>query len=175
MSFTKTLFAGAALCALCAAPALARTAPPIHLVHGDTALKMKPGSNGHFKTSARAEPNASFTTTVSFTGSLSTAAVRKMPILLFAETWASTATCIPPTNEKGMFRQMTPAAKITNGSTTGTVAGCPTTAIFTFYGPVYTLKAKNATADSFTGTVIAKHYSGYNLTLIANTSLTITP
>jgi len=173
MSFTKTLLAGAALAALCTAPALARTAPPIHLVHGDTALKMKPGSNGHFKTSTRAEPNASFTTTVSFTGTLSTAAFRKVPTLLFAESWVAN-TCIPPTNEKGMFRQTTPAAKISNGSVTGTTTNCPSTT-FTFYGPVYKLLSKTATSDAFTGTVIAKHYSGYNLTLIANTSLTITP
>jgi hypothetical protein len=166
MSFAKTLLAGAAVCALCTAPALA--APSIHLAGADSLAK------AHVKTNVIHRNATTLTETITFTGTLSTATFHKVPTLLWAETWQDTATCIPPANEKGSFKQTTAAAKVSNGSSTGATSACPSST-FTFYGPVYKLTAKHATSDSFSGTVIAKRYSGYNLTLNGNTDLTITP
>jgi hypothetical protein len=62
----------------------------------------------------------------------------------------------------------------TTGTSTGSTSACPSSD-FTFYGPMYDLKKKHASSDTFTGSIVAKHYSGYNLTLNTTTDLTITP
>jgi opacity protein-like surface antigen len=173
MSFTKTLLAGAALCALCTAPALARTAPPIHLAGIETPLKMKPGAPGHYKTNGVHPDVPSFTETITFSGSLSKSSFKGVPVMLWGETWFDFSTCMEPTKEKGVFPKSSPAAKIASATSTGTVSGCGST-IYTFYGPLYTLKDKKAKSDSFAGDITAKKFVGYNLDLHAITNLSIT-
>jgi len=171
MSLTKTLLAGAAVCALCTAPALA-AAPSIHLGGLGSAMTMKVGSNLHAKTNA-ANPNLpSFTQTVTFTATLSRAASKEVPVLLWAETWYSSASCTEPSNEKLMTPRKTALAHISHGTSTGVISACGST-VFTFYGPVYTLEHKGKT-DAFTSDLTAKNFVGYNLKLVANTDLTIT-
>jgi len=173
MSFTKTLLAGAAIGALCTAPALARTAPNIHLA--GIASKAKMTTKGSHSKTDVANPNyINITQTVSFFNSLSFAADTEVPVLLFGETWQDTASCVPPTRESATYPRRTHAALISTGTSTGPTSACPNS-IFTFYGPMYDLRARNATGDSFSGSVDAKRYSGYNLTLNGNTILTITP
>lgn len=167
MSYTKTLLAGAAICALCTTPALARTAPSIHLAGIDSKAK------AHIKNIIKPDITH-ITETITFSAFLSASADYKLPVLLWGETWQDTATCIPPSDERGRFPQRTAVAKISVGTSTGPTSACPSST-FTFYGPIYDLTAKNATSDSFSGTVTAKHYSGYNLLLNGNTVLTLTP
>jgi opacity protein-like surface antigen len=170
MSFATTLLGGAAICALCAAPALA--APSIHLAGADTAMTMKVGTAGHVKTGASPFGSTAFTETLTFTGTLTTATFHN-PTLVWGETWQDTTTCLAPPHEKGVFKQKTAVAKISDGTSTGNTTACPDTT-FTFYGPVYDLQTKTATSDSFSGYILARHYSGYNLTLNVHTDLTIT-
>ena len=166
MTLAKTLLASAAVCALCTAPALAREAPPIHSAGIDSALTLKVGSPAHFKTS-QAHPDAKdFTESATFTGPLP---ARRDATLLWGETWYSPATCLEPANEKAMFPKTTAVAKITKGTSTGTISACPGTT-FTFYGPVYDLKMR-AKSDSFASVISARRFSGYNLTLNVATDL----
>lgn len=175
MSLTKTLLAGVAACALCTAPALARTAPDVHLGGIDTSFAMKTGSAAHIKSNGVHRDATDVTETVTFTGSLSISASHKVPLLLWAETWYQPSTCTQPANETGKFPKKTKAASIKTGTSTGNISGCGST-IFTFYGPLYDLKTTMPKhgADSFTGTVSAKNFNGYNLKLVANTDLTFT-
>lgn len=171
MSYTKTLLAGAALCALCAAPALARTAPSIHLA---TSGFDSPSKLVHVKSNAGADKTGHLTLTYSFSASLSSADY-KVPVQFIQYTWQDTATCIPPANE-GMKitkskKDMT--AKIGVGTSTGPTSACPSST-FTFYGPLYELKSKTATSDSFKAALVAKHYSGYNDTLNEDWTVNIT-
>ena len=169
MTFTKTLLAGAALCALCSAPALARQAPNVHL-QGLDGARAKITAN-HSKSTA--SPDAkSFTTTVTFSGTIPEASFYKTPTLLWAEAWINNSTCVEPPNQKFTTQKTTANAKISGGTVTGSTTSC-TTSTFTFYGPVYDLKSKTATSDTFTSKLVAKHASGYNLTLNATTNLTI--
>jgi len=169
MSFTKTLLAGAALCALCTVPALA--APPsIHMGGIDNAMTMK---IGHTKSDMKQAGRPSFTETVTFTGTLSAASDLKVPVLLWAETWYSSASCTQPAHQVLTVPKTTAFAKIAHGTSSGTISGCGST-IFNFFGPVYTLTDKHARSDSFPGSLSAKNFVGYNLLLNANTDLTIT-
>jgi hypothetical protein len=172
MSLAKSLLAGAAICALCTAPALSREAPNIHIASADTPLTMKVGSGLHQKTSSARPDVGTFTETLTFTGSLSFVAFKKTPTMLWGETWYDPSTCAAPTNEKGKFPRTTAIAKISTGTSTGNISGCGST-IFTFYGPIYDLKMK-AKSDSFSGVIFAKKFNKYNLTLNVNTDLTIT-
>jgi hypothetical protein len=81
MSLTKTLLAGAALCALCTAPALAG-APLAHLASlGGTHIK-----TSHSKT-PHVNPNLTdVTATLTLSGSFSHAALLDNPTLLYAYT-----------------------------------------------------------------------------------------
>jgi hypothetical protein len=166
MTLAKTLLASAAVCALCTAPALARVAPAIHLAGIDTALTLKVGSPAHFKTS-QVHPDANeFTETVTFTGPLP---AKRVATMLWGETWYNQNTCLEPANETSKFPRKTAVAKITKGTSTGTISTCPGTT-FTFYGPVYKLRERTK-SDSFASVIGAKHFSGYNLTLNVNTEL----
>ena len=164
MTLAKTLLAGAAACALCAAPALA--APKLHLAGAeDNILKVKPGSF-HTK-SNRAQPGITDVTyTLTLSGSLPPV---KTPTLLWAYTWQNVNTCIPPKKESLTVPKKTKVAKISVGTTTGPTSACPSST-FTFYGPMYDLK-KSANSDSFSATLAAKKYSGYNYTAYVNTNL----
>ncbi len=172
MSFAKTLLAGAAVCALCTAPALARTAPNIHLAGSgfDSPAKLI-----HSKTNA-GNPNVTdITQTFSFSISLSDSSFYRVPVQFNQYTWQNTQTCIAPTRQfMTLAPRKTNAAKITVGSSTGPTSACPNT-IFTFLGPLYELKSRNKTSDSFVASLVAKHYFGYHLTLNENWAITITP
>jgi hypothetical protein len=171
MSFTKTLFAGAAVCALCTAPALA--APSIHLA--GTGFK-SPAKLIHSKTNV-VHPNATNRTyTFSFALSLSQASSNEVPIQLNQYTWQDTATCVPPHDEDyaNMPRRHTAAAKLSVGTVTGATSACPSS-VFTFYGTVYELESTTATADSFTSALTARHYGGYNDKLNEKWAVTIGP
>jgi opacity protein-like surface antigen len=165
MTLAKTLLAGAAVCALCTAPALALAAPHIHLVGDDNIAKVKPGSV-HIKTGQVHNDLETLTETITFSASFPPL---KTKTLLWGETWQDTESCTPPKHESGMFPKKTKVAKISVGTSTGPTSACPSST-FTFYGPVYDLK-KTAKSDSFSGSIVAKKYSGYNLTLNANTNL----
>ena len=172
MSLSETLLAGSAMCALCVAPALSREAPDIHLASGESPLRMKIGAALHYKTVGVRPDVQSITETVTFTGSLSFAADHNVPIMIWSTSWFNQTTCMQPAKEKLVLPKKTAVAKISAGTTTGTISGCGST-IFTFYGPIYDLK-RRANSDAFTGALIAKKFEGYNLALIANTDLTIT-
>ena len=120
MSYTKTLLAGAAICALCTVPALATTAPSLHIAGIDSRM------HAHVKSGFTKPDITHLTETITFTGSLSASADYKVPVLLWAETWQNTLTCIPPTDEVGKFPNRTTVAKITVGTSTGptSVSSC---------------------------------------------------
>lgn len=172
MRLAQTLLAGSAICALCTAPALSGEAPNIHVASAGSALRMKVGSALHHKTVGASPDIQTLTETVTFTGSPSFAAYHNVPVMLWSEGIFNQATCMQPAKEKLVLPKKTAVAKISAGSITGTIAGCGSE-IFTFYGPIYDLK-RRAASHAFTGAVIAKKFDGYNVTLIANTDLTIT-
>jgi hypothetical protein len=168
MSFAKTLLAGAAICALCTAPALA--APNAHVVGSgfDSPAKLI-----HSKTKVNPNKTPSQTVTFSFSATLSRAADFKVPVQFNQYTWQDTATCLPPTHQTfKVSPKKTAAAKIGVGSTTGATSACPSS-IFTFSGPLYELKSKTATSDSFTAALIAHKYSGYTDILNENWAINI--
>ena len=172
MSFTNILMAGAAVCALCTAPALARVAPSIHLA---AAGFDSPAKLVHSKTNVEHPNVPNVTDTFSFSASLSEASYYKVPVQFNEYTWQNTNTCVAPTRQSfKVMPRKTAAAKIGSGSSTGATSACPST-IFTFSGPLYELKSKTATSDSFTAALVAKRYSGYNFTLNENWAITITP
>jgi hypothetical protein len=173
MSFGKTLLAGAALCALATAPALA-SAPSFHLA-GTTAraITMHNGSM-HSKTDVRDPGYTNFTETVTFAGTISETGFYKNPVLVWAEVWlySSCGTAVP--NEKGKVAKKAAHGKVAAGTSTGTATGCTNGTVYTFIGPVYTLKSKTATSDSFTFDLDAKAPGiKYKLKLVGNTNLTI--
>ncbi len=165
MTLTKILLAGAAVCALCTAPALA--APKLHLAGAeDNILKVKPGSV-HSKTN-RAQPGITDVTyTLTLSGSYPPV---KTPTLLWAYTWQNVNTCIPPKKESLVLPTKTKGAKITVGTTTGGTSACPSST-FTFYGPMYDLKKQTKQDGNFTADLIAKKYSCYNYTAHVTTLL----
>jgi hypothetical protein len=167
MSFTKTLFISAALCALTTAPSFA--APDIHLVGTDMArgLRLKADGIGHFKTNIHDVKGSKQTSTVTISGTLSESSAYHNPISLFGYVWRQG--CTPITPEKQKYTK-SKVAKIAKGTTTGVISGC--TAVTTFYGPVYTLRSKKAKSDSFVGHLTAK-ISGIKLNLVENVNLTI--
>jgi hypothetical protein len=172
MSLAETLLAGSATCALCVAPALSREAPNVHLASAESPLRMKVGGALHHKTVGANPDIQSLTETVTFTGSLSFAAYHDVPVMLWAEGWFNQSTCMQPAKERLVLPKRTAAAKLSVGTTTGTISGCGSK-IFTYYGPIYDLK-RQAASDAFTGVITAKKFDGYHLTLIVNTDLTIT-
>lgn len=172
MSFAKTLFAGAAVCALCTAPALAARSPA-HLV---SAGLNSPSKLLHVKTNAGSPNVTDVTLTYSFSAYLSRASFHEVPVQFIQYTWQNTLTCIPPVRE-GMTivpKRNDGVARIKVGSTTGPTSACPSST-FTFYGPLYELEAKNATSDSFVAKLHARRYSGYTYTLVENWAVTIAP
>jgi hypothetical protein len=94
----------------------------------------------------------------------------KTKTVLWGETWQNTNTCVPPKQESLKIPKKDKVAKITVGTSTGPTSACPNST-FTFYGPVYDLTDKKAKSDYFRSVLVAKKYSGYNLTLNCNTVL----
>jgi hypothetical protein len=172
MSLAETLLAGSAACALCVAPALSREAPNIHVAGVESPLRMKVGAALHHKTVEAGPDTQTLTETMTFSSSLSFAAYHNVPVFLWAEGFFNQSTCMQPKKEKIVLPKKTAVAKISAGTTTGTISGCGNT-IFTFYGAIYDLK-RRAASDAFRGAIIAKKFDGYNVTLIVNTDLTIT-
>jgi hypothetical protein len=175
-----TMLAGAAVCALSTAPATA--APNIHLAIAKNGVAK---AMGFGKTVIRDQkPHNNSTVTATQTVTFSAADYSEtghlgQPTLLWAETWYATTKkgkCVQPKKQDQDFPKKTKAAKIKTGTTT---AGNPcATGNFTYFGPVYTLKSKTATYDSFSGVLTAnkfkvKGYNTYNLTLNENTILHI--
>ena len=174
MSFTKTLLAGAAICALCTAPALAAKAPSIHLA-GFTARSVSMHSGAtHVKTGIRDPKYTHFTETVTFDASISETGFYKNPVLLWGETWLYSSCGAAVPNEHGKVTVRATAGKVRQGTSTGTASGCTNGTIYTFIGPVYTLKSKTATADAFTFDLdaVAPGIS-YKLKLVGNTNVAI--
>ncbi|HTT82921.1 MAG TPA: hypothetical protein VMF67_05540 [Rhizomicrobium sp.] len=160
-----TMLAGAAVCALSTAPALA--SPNIHM---STILKapLRLNSGMHFKSNT-AEPKGgtNYTTTVTFSGSVSS----HFKGLLFAESWYTTTTngkCVQPKKEKQKYTK-SKTGKIKAATTTSTNP-CAT-GTFTYYGPDYTASAKGK--GNFKGKLSAKKFYGYNLLLNENVNLTV--
>ena len=165
MTLAKSLLAGAALCALCTAPTLTLAAPHMHVAGVDNLAKQKAGAL-HMKTSRVHQDLTDLTETITFSYALPPLKTKTM---LWGETWQDTASCIPPKKESLTVPKKDKVAKISVGTSTGPTSACPSST-FTFYGPVYDL-VKKAKKDSFVSTLVAKKYSGYNLTLIVNTNL----
>jgi hypothetical protein len=165
MTLAKTLLSGAALCALCAAPAVTFAAPHMHIAGEDNLARQKPGSV-HIKTGGVHNDLTDLTETLTFSYALPPLKTKTM---LWGETWQDTATCKPPKKESLKVPKKTKVAKISVGTSTGPTSACPSST-FTFYGPVYDL-TKKAKSDSFASVLTAKKYSGYNLTLNVNTDL----
>jgi hypothetical protein len=172
MKLSMTMLAGAAVCALVTSPAFAAKPPMVNLA-GTVAnqIKMQSGAS-HSKTVVHDSKYVNYTTVLTFSGTIPESTFYKTPVLLWAEAWYDPSTCTEPA-QKGKVAVKSTVAKIGAGTTTGTISGCGSTT-FTYYGPLYTLKSKTATSDSFTYDVIAKHTSsGYNLYLVGNTNLNI--
>lgn len=159
MTLTNTLLTGAALCALSAVPAVTFAAPHMHIAGVDNLARQKAGAM-HMKTSRAHNDVTDYTYTITFSYALPPLNTKTM---LWGETWQDTNTCVPPKREYLKIPKKTKVAEISIGTSTGSTATCPNTN-FTFYGPVYDLM-KSAKHDSFFSTLIAKKYSGYNLTL----------
>jgi hypothetical protein len=165
MTLAKTLLASAAFCALCTAPALALAAPHMHVAGVDNLAKQKAGAI-HMKTNRVHDDLTDITYTITFSYALPPLKTKTM---LWGETWQDTESCMPPKHESLTVPKKTKVAKISVGTSTGPTSACPSST-FTFYGPVYDLK-KSATSDKFFSSLVAKKYSGYNLTLGVNTNL----
>jgi len=171
MTLKTTLLASAALCGLMAAPALARSsgAPAIHLAapHGATAAHVK---------SLHRNPNITdFTETVTFTATLSVSTYYKDKIDLLGETWFNSTQCVQPTKQKWKgLPKKTKYAKVGKSTSTGTLGaeGCPET--FTFQDITYDLVKKPAVGktDSVAGDLVANHFEGYDLKLVATIDIT---
>jgi hypothetical protein len=180
----KTLLAGAAISALAAAPASA--APNIHLAGFHiTPLKMK-SATAHYKTNINDPKYAhktyiNVTSTISFAGTITRTGFLKKPVILWGEAWftrtgtTSQSKCLSIPGQKAKFAKSQVAKiKAATETSSASIAGyCALASGQTFYGPQYTLKSKTATHDVFTGGIVKKHFSGYNLNLIANTTLNI--
>jgi hypothetical protein len=167
MTLAKTLLAGAAFCALCTAPALSLAEPHIHIAGVDNLARQKAGAI-HMKTNRVHDDLTDITYTITFTYTLPPL---KKKTMLWGETWQDTESCTPPKNESLTVPKKTKYAKISVGTSTGPTSACPDST-FTFYGPVYDLKTMPKNGDSFFSNLVAKKYSGYNLTLGVNTNLT---
>ena len=171
MNFAKTLLAGAALCALATAPAMA--APNIHLKAapmGAHALKIKSVSVGHAKTGIHDPSFTNYTVTFTLSGSLSRSYFFKKFVLLYAYDWTNGCTDVGTKEVFKSVPNLTAVHKIKAATTTGTCSGSP----LVFHGPDYKLLSNSATFDSFTGALIAKKTSsGYNLRANIPTNLHI--
>jgi hypothetical protein len=165
MTLAKSLFAGAAFCALCTAPALSVAAPHMHLAGYDNLATQKAGPV-HMKSSRVHDDLTNYTETITFSYSLPQL---KKKTMLWGETWYNGETCKAAKKESLTVPKKTKVAKISVGTSTGSISACPGT-VYTFYGPVYDL-VKSAKSDAFASVLVAKKYSGYNLTLNVNTNL----
>src|SRR5579864_263033 len=166
---TKTLLAGAAIGALGTAPALA--VPNIHLVGKAVGVQLSATGLAHQKTNVRGIRTPNFTTTVSLSGTFTSAAFYKTPTLLYAYDWINGSCTDTGTTETFKSKPAkTVVHKIKQGSTTGTRSGCGTT-VFTYYGPKYTRKVKGTSTDTFVGKLIATGTSSGTLTAKFNTTL----
>jgi hypothetical protein len=170
-NLSKTLLAGVALSSLAAVPALAG-APNIHLA-GVAARDITMHSGvAHSKTNIRDPKYTNYTSNITFAGTISGPAFYKTPVMLWGETWIYSS-CSEVPNEKGKVAQKATAGKVAVGVESGTRSGCGST-IFTYHGPIYTLKSKTATSDSFVFDVDAKATGiKYNLKLVGTTNLNI--
>lgn len=165
---TKTLLAGAAIGALGTAPALA--VPNIHLIGKAVGVQLSATGLAHQKTNVRGIRTPNITTTISISGTFTSAAFYKTPTLLYAYDW--TAGCVD-TGTSESFKskpKKTAVHKIKQGTTTGTRSGCGTT-IFTYYGPKYDRKVKGTSTDHFVGKLVAKGTASGTLTAKFNTTL----
>ncbi|HEY3638109.1 MAG TPA: hypothetical protein VGK90_08135 [Rhizomicrobium sp.] len=172
MRFGKTLLGGVALCALATAPALAAKAPNFHLGGMvSRAITMHSGAT-HTKTTIRDPKYTNLTSTVTFTGTISEAGYYKNPVLLWSEAWFYGSCGGEVPNEKGKTIVQGTAGRVKAGTVTGNSSSC--NGDFTFYGPLYDLKSKTATSDSFTFDVDAKATKSlYKLFLVGHTNLHI--
>jgi hypothetical protein len=170
MSFSKTLLAGVSVCAMSAVPALARDLPPnIHL--SSIIAKGHPSQRPHMKTNVHDPKATNYTVTYTFTASIPKSDY-KTPITLLGETWLDS--CTQPTKQAWKkLKDKKKAAKLTTGTSTGTISSCSGTT-FTFQDIIYDLTSKTATKDEVTGELIAKNFDGYNLKLNAIIDITIT-
>ena len=172
-----TMLAGAAVCALSTAPALAG-APNIHvaIAKGGIAtlrsLGMKtniPALKGH---------NASTVTISTFIGSFS-ASISETgflgnPVQLWGDTWYGTTggVCVQPKKEKYKGKGTKRISKVKGGVEQSTDF-CTGTGTWNYVGPEYTLKSATATSDNITGAVRAKKFvccGGTTYNLIGNTA-----
>ena len=158
-----TMLAGAAVCALSTAPALAAHAPGIHLAGMyKTAMRV---TTGHSKTAMHEGTKAvNYTSTVDLSGTLSSG----FNGLLYAYTWQTTS-CAQPPNQKQKYTK--PAIGKVKGTTTVSTNSCGGTS--TYFGPDFTNKHHATGNASFTGTLLAKKFEGYNLLLNENVTLTV--
>jgi hypothetical protein len=174
-----TLLAGAAVCALSVAPALAAHTPNIHVAIAKKSMaSVKAIGFAKTNISDRAPHNAT-TETLTFTGSFTATQFVNNPLLLWAETWYATSggKCIQPAKQKQKFgKPVLKGAKVKTASVTSTNP-CGT-GDFVYLGPTYELKTKHGSgAESFTGNLTAKKWKigtvKYNLDLVEHTDITI--
>jgi hypothetical protein len=135
----------------------------------------------HLKSNIHDPSTPNYTQTATFTGSLSTATAYKVKTILLGESWVDSSSCTQPTKQKWATVTKPTKGTLSYSSSTGMLSSgaCPTTT-FTFQDIDYTLKAKVKAGgaditDSLTSDLIAKKFLGYNLKLVANVDLTITP
>jgi hypothetical protein len=171
-TFLTAMLAGAAVCALSTAPALAG-APNIHVsAIFKTPVRLNSGM-AHFKTNmaARSPHNAStFTSSISLAGTVTS----HFNGLLYAYTWYTKNTagkCVQPKKQKQKYTKPLPkkTAKVTAATT---VSGNPCgTGNFTYFGPSYQVLKAPANV-TFSGKLTAKKFYGDNLVLNEAVSIT---
>ena len=169
MTFSKTLLAGVSVCAMSAVPALARDLPPnIHL--SSIIAKGHPSLRPHLKSNVYDLKATNYTVTYDFTASIPQSDY-KTKITLLGETWLDS--CTQPKKQKWVkLKDKKKAAKLSTGTSTGTISTCSGT--FVFQDIIYDLTKKTAKSDEVTGSLVAKNFAGYNLTLNAIIAITIT-
>jgi hypothetical protein len=179
---TRTMLAGTAICALSTAPALAAHAPNIHLAGMRTTdLKLTVTGISHQKTPTHNPKYINYTTTINETLSAPETALFHKFNLLYAWAFFDGGSNCHAINATKLTFKATPTStihKIKKGSVTGTYTNTSTGCIglhLTYYGPNYKLLSSTATSDSFTGKLeYHKTTTGYNLSIVTPTSLTIT-
>jgi len=179
MTLKTTLLASVALCGLMAAPALARSSAPNFHLAGRSSLPL----TAHVKTNAHVDKATHFTSTVTFSASLSVSEYYKQKIDLLGESWFLTTTggtCIQPTKQKWVgLPKKTTYAKVGHTAITGTTANCPDQGPFTFQTITYDLVTIPANPlkkdkDTVAGNLVANNFDGYDLKLVATVDISFT-
>jgi len=174
MTIKGILLAGAALCCLSIAPALASSAPDI------VAVAAHPG-NVHVKTALHVGRVSNLTSSIAVSTSVSTKADYKVPTELDGTfyTFYDNGSFCNSKQKESIKLAVKKTAYATLSTAVQTLSGFCSTAPTKFYGDVYDLKTKAAKGktDSFSSTLVGKkiHFDGqvYDINFILDVAVAI--